>query len=93
VNGWWLLLKDVALTGTGIVLIISQMLADHPDPALIVAGLALTVPSMATHAVNLLSGPQAPGGDPPSSSPSSSPPGSPHSGPSPDDPAPLPADH
>jgi hypothetical protein len=93
VNGWWLLLKDVALTGTGIVLIISQMLSEHPDPALIVAGLALTVPSMATHAVNLLSGPAPPdGGDSPSP-PSSLPPGSPHSGPSPDDPAPLPADH
>ncbi|HVH81330.1 MAG TPA: hypothetical protein VM782_18160 [Stellaceae bacterium] len=76
----WLLLKDVALTGCGIALIVSQILAVHPDPALIVAGLALTVPSMATHAVNVLSGPQSPapgGGEP--SSPSSPPPGLPSS--------------
>lgn len=92
-NAWWLLLKDVALTGTGIVLIISQMTAVHPDPTLIVAGLALTVPSMASHAVNLLSGPGLPGGGSSSSSPPSPPPGPPPSGSSSDDPAPAAADH
>ena len=71
---WWLtawqLIRDIALTGTGLALIISQVGARDPSSTLIVAGLALTVPAAATHAAGVLSGPSAPSG-PGSSSPSS----------------------
>ena len=64
------LLKDIALTGTGLVIIVLQMWSPHPSDVLLVVGLALTVPSAATHAASILSGP----GVPPSSE-SSEPPG------------------
>lgn len=53
----WLLLKDIALTGTGLVIIILQVFAKQPSDVLLVAGLALTVPSAASHAASILSGP------------------------------------
>lgn len=71
----WIFLKDVLLTGTGMVVILSQVLSSRPSDILLVTGLALTVPSVAGHATALLT--KAPGtghtGGP--SSPSSSPPG------------------
>jgi len=72
----WQLARDVLLTGTGLWLIISQVGARDPSSALIVAGLALTVPAAATHAAAVLSGPSSPAahGRPPSSPSSSSPP-------------------
>ena len=73
----WLLLKDIALTGTGLVIIILQIFARQPSDVLLVVGLALTVPSAATHAASILSGP----GVPPSSE-SSDAPGEQHSPPS-----------
>ncbi len=53
----WSLVKDIILTGTGVALIVSQMLSATPSDALLVTGLALTVPSIAGHAKALLSGP------------------------------------
>ena len=80
----WQLIKDVLLTGTGLLLIVLQVFARQPSDVLLVTGLALTVPSVATHAVALLSGPSPaargpressppaePGGEPPSPSSSS----------------------
>jgi hypothetical protein len=75
----WQLIKDIALTGTGLVVIILQVWSPHPSDVLLVVGLALTVPSAASHAASILSGPgvpessgssDAPGGQasPPSSS-------------------------
>jgi hypothetical protein len=75
----WLLLKDILLTGTGLFLVLSQVLSPAPSDVILAAGLALTVPSIAGHARALLPGT---GG---SSSPSSSPPGPPESGPPPGD--------
>lgn len=81
----WQLIKDIALTGTGLLLIVLQVFAKHPSDTLLVVGLALTVPSAASHAGALLSGPSytaghggppssgssSPHGPPPASSPSS----------------------
>ena len=59
----WSLVKDIILTGTGVALIISQMVSGRPNDALLVTGLALTVPSIAGHAKALLSGPSVPSED------------------------------
>ena len=75
----WQLIKDVLLTGTGLVLIILQVLARQPSDILLVTGLALTVPSAASHAGALLSGPSADGRGHGPSSPSSPPGGEPGS--------------
>jgi hypothetical protein len=55
----WTAVKDVLLTGTGMVLILSQVFSGHPSDVLLVTGLALTAPSVATHARTLLAGPHA----------------------------------
>jgi hypothetical protein len=73
----WLLLKDIALTGTGLAIIVLQIWAAKPSDVLLVVGLALTVPSAATHAASILSGPGVP-----STSESSPPPGEQDSPPS-----------
>ena len=77
---WWLtawqVLRDVALTGTGMWLIISQVGSKDPSSVLITAGLVLTVPAAASHAMAVLSGPSAPGHGPGESSPSPPPPSS-----------------
>lgn len=70
----WAAAKDVLLTGTGIVLILSQVLASSPSDVLLATGLALTVPSVASHARVLLAG-----GRESRSSPPSPPPGAPPS--------------
>lgn len=78
----WQLIRDIALTGTGLWLIVSQTGAAAPSGTLIVAGLALVVPSATTHAVSVLSGPSSEAGrgqgpsSPPALPPSSSPPSS-----------------
>lgn len=72
----WQLIRDIALTGMGMWLIISQVGAKDPSSTLIVAGLALTVPAAASHAASVLSGPSVPAPGPPSSSEPSSPPSS-----------------
>ncbi len=46
----WQLVKDIALTGTGLTIIIIQIWSKTPSDVLLVAGLALTVPSAASHA-------------------------------------------
>lgn len=56
----WQLIKDIALTGTGLVIIVAQIFAKTPSDVLLVVGLALTVPSATSHAVSILSGPGAP---------------------------------
>lgn len=56
----WQLLKDILLTGTGLVIIVVQIFAKTPSDVLLVVGLALTVPSATSHAVSILSGPGAP---------------------------------
>ena len=67
----WPLVKDVGLTGTGIVVIVLQAFSARPSGLLLGTGLALTVPSVAEHVKALL--PSSGGG---SSSESSPPPGS-----------------
>ena len=76
----WDTAKDVLLTGTGLVLILSQVFARPPSDVLLVTGLALTVPSVASHARVILGGHT--GGH---SSPPPLPPGEPASGPLPGD--------
>lgn len=79
----WQLAKDILLTGTGLVVIILQIFARQPSDVLLVVGLALTVPSAASHAASILSGPGVPpssessdaDGGQPSPPSSSSPPG------------------
>lgn len=56
----WQLIKDIALTGTGLAIIVVQIWSPKPSDVLLVVGLALTVPSATTHAVSLLSGPGVP---------------------------------
>ena len=56
----WTLLKDILLTGTGLTIIILQIGAKTPSDVLLVVGLALTVPSAASHAASILSGPGVP---------------------------------
>lgn len=62
----WQLAKDVLLTGTGLVVIVLQVFAKQPSDVLLVVGLALTVPSAASHAASILSGPSVPSSSPPS---------------------------
>jgi hypothetical protein len=52
----WQIVKDVLLTGTGILLVLSQVWAARPSDVILVTGLALTVPSVAGHTAALLSG-------------------------------------
>jgi hypothetical protein len=49
-----MLVKDVLLTGTGIGVIVSQILAVHANDALLGTGLALLVPSTYEHIKALL---------------------------------------
>lgn len=56
----WQLVKDIALTGTGLAIIITQIWSKTPSDVLLVVGLALTVPSAASHAAAVLSAPGAP---------------------------------
>lgn len=72
----WQLIRDIALTGAGLWLIISQDGAREPSGTIIVAGLALLAPAAATHAVSIISGPSAPSHGPPPSSPPAPPPSS-----------------
>ena len=65
----WQLIKDIALTGTGLAIIVLQIWSPKPSDVLLVVGLALTVPSAASHAASILSGP----GVPPSSGSSDAP--------------------
>ena len=81
-RSWWLrtafeLVRDVAIAGTGLVIIWRQVLfsALHPSGLLLGTGLALTVPSVAAHVRALLPGP----GESESSPPSPSPPARPSS--------------
>jgi hypothetical protein len=62
----WSAIKDVALTGTGMILILSQTFSATPSDILLVTGLALTVPSVAGHAKSLLDGHTGGGSSPPS---------------------------
>jgi hypothetical protein len=73
----WRLLKDIVLTGLGVAAILSQIFSLHPSGLVLGTGLALTVPSVASHVKALLPGP----GDG-ESSPSPSPPKQPPSQPS-----------
>lgn len=60
VTRWWQLLRDVLVTGTGLAVIASQVFSKHPSDVLLVTGLALTVPSAASHTVGILRGPTEP---------------------------------
>jgi hypothetical protein len=75
----WLLIKDVLATGTGLVIIISQIFAPHPSDVLLVTAIALTTPSLASHAGTLLGAPSTAGHGQQESPSSSSPHGSPQS--------------
>ena len=48
------MVKDVVLTSVGVVAIWSQIFSPRPHPYIILAGLALTVPSTAGHVRALL---------------------------------------
>jgi hypothetical protein len=72
----WAAAKDVLLTGTGIVLVLSQVFASSPSDILLATGLALTVPSVASHAKVLLTSGQGGRSSPPSPPSGSSPSGS-----------------
>jgi hypothetical protein len=72
----WQLIKDIALTGTGLLLIVLQVFSRQPSDVLLVTGLALTIPSVASHAGTLLSPPSMGAHGRPESSSSSSPHGS-----------------
>jgi hypothetical protein len=72
----WSAAKDVLLTGTGMILIISQVFSSSPSDILLATGLALTVPSVASHAKALLTSGQGGRSSPPSPPPGSSPSGS-----------------
>ena len=50
----WIIVKDFLLTGTGLALVLSQLFAASPKDAILVAGLALTTPSVASHARTIL---------------------------------------
>lgn len=65
----WQLIRDIAMTGTGLWLVISQDASAHPQGDILVAALALLVPAAATHAASIISGPSAPPHGQPSSSP------------------------
>ena len=79
---WWAratyeLIRDVCVSGTGLLIIWRQVLYSslHPSGLLLGTGLALTVPSVAAHVRALLPGP----GESESSPPSPSPPARPSS--------------
>ena len=73
----WLVIKDVALTGTAIWLVVTQERSPHPSDLLLATAVVLTGVAAAPHAKTLLSGPIAgppsppppPLPPPPSSSP------------------------
>ncbi len=75
----WLVVKDIALTGTAIWIFGAQVLSPHPQEMLLLAALALTAVNGGTHAVTLMSAhgrgepPPPPVASPPLSSPSSPP--------------------
>lgn len=75
----WLVVKDVALTGTAIWVIVSQVLSPQPHEVLLVAALALTAVNGGTHAATLMAGRTGGGHSPPLGSPERlpSPPSSP----------------
>jgi hypothetical protein len=52
----WSILKDVLLTGLGMVAIYTQVVSSHPNGLVLGTGLALTVPSVAEHVKALLPG-------------------------------------
>jgi hypothetical protein len=56
VNLWWPLVRDIAITGTGLAIIWSQVFSPHPSGLVLGTGLALTVPSVAAHVRALLPG-------------------------------------
>jgi len=58
-TAWWFA-RDVLLTGTGLWIIERQVFAHQPSDVLLVVGLALTTPSVRSHAKAVLSGPSAP---------------------------------
>ena len=62
----WLVLKDILLTGTGLALVLTQLFTARPSDVLIVAGLALTTPSVYGHAKAILSGHTGSSSSPPS---------------------------
>jgi hypothetical protein len=78
----WLLIRDILLTGTGIVLILSQIFLRNPHYEFLATGLALTAPSIVVHTKELMSGRAghtAGGSSSPSPAPGPAPSG-PHSG-------------
>jgi hypothetical protein len=75
----WRLIKDVLLTGLGMFAIYSQLFRQHPDGLILGAGLALTVPSIASHVRALLPGP-GDGDSSPPPPPAAAPPPAPSSG-------------
>ena len=52
----WPLIRDIAITGTGLAVIWFQVYSPHPSGLLLGTGLALTVPSVAAHVRALLPG-------------------------------------
>ena len=67
----WALVRDVALTGLGVYLIVVQSLSAHPSDVLLAVALGLVSPAIYEHGKAVLG---APGGVSSSPSPSVSPP-------------------
>lgn len=77
----WQAARDVLVAVTGLAIIVYEaFVAAAPSDAILVVGMGMVVPSVASHASQLLSGPSAsqdgppPSSSPPSPLPSSSPP-------------------
>ena len=61
----WAIIKDVLLTGTGVWILISQALSQHPSDALLVVAMGLCAPAIYDHAKSLVAGVPPPRQPPP----------------------------
>jgi hypothetical protein len=52
----WAIIKDVVLTGTGVWILITQALSQHPSDPLLVVAMGLCAPAIYDHAKSLVSG-------------------------------------
>jgi hypothetical protein len=76
----WPVIRDVALTGTGIFVIIREVYSPHPSDVLLAVAMGLTAPAAYEHVRALLSGPGASSPPPPQPSAPPSAPSSPEGG-------------
>lgn len=77
-NRWWPPLRDIAITGSGLAVIASQViiqvwLGRSPSDVLLAVGLALTTPAATAHVRTLFGQPGSSESSPPDGPPPSSP--------------------